>query len=149
MACTQRVAKYWAAGIRPNAIVRHLSLRRLRLEINGLDRSRESHPARPNLEKTYDSKTSSTAGRRCRKASIASALRIHRVEELAVVLGVAQLVEQEVDGVHGAHRIEDPAQHVHFLELIRRHQKLFLAGAGAGDVHGREGALVGDLAVED
>jgi len=30
---------------------------------------------------------------------------VHRVEELGVVLGVAQLVEQEVDRVHGAHRI--------------------------------------------
>jgi hypothetical protein len=52
---------------------------------------------------------------------MASALRIHRVEELAVVLGIAQLIEQEVDGVHGAHRIEDAAQDVHFLELIGRH----------------------------
>ena len=27
---------------------------------------------------------------------------VHRVEELGVVLGVAQLVEQEVDGIHAA-----------------------------------------------
>src|SRR5262247_4183329 len=74
---------------------------------------------------------------------------IHRLEELAVALGVAQLVEQEVDRIHGAHRVEDAAQHVHLLELIRRGEQLFLAGAGAGDVHRREGALVGDLAVED
>src|SRR6266568_6643979 len=46
------------------------------------------------------------------------ASRIHRLEELGVALGVAQLVEQEVDGIHRAHRIEDAAQHVHFLELI-------------------------------
>src|SRR5579862_469611 len=149
MTCTQPVAKCCATSIRPGAIARGLSSQRLRIAINELRRARGAHRARPNLEKTYDRKTSSTRSRRSRKASTASALRIHRVEELAVVLGVAQLVEQEVDGVHGAHRVEDAAQDVHFLELIRRHQKLFLAGAGAGDVHGREGALVGDLAVED
>ena len=70
-------------------------------------------------------------------------------EELAVGLGVAQLVEQEVDGVHRAHRIEDAAQHVHLLEHVRRREQLFLAGAGARDVDRREGALVGDLAVEN
>src|SRR3974377_446420 len=48
-------------------------------------------------------------------------LGIHRVEELAVVLGIAQLVEQKVDRVHRSHRIEDAAQHVHLFELIWRH----------------------------
>src|SRR4029077_14430312 len=39
-----------------------------------------------------------------------SGLRVQALEELAVGLGVAQLVEQEVDRVHRAHRIEDAAQ---------------------------------------
>src|SRR5215813_8423062 len=74
---------------------------------------------------------------------------IHRLEELAVALGVAQLVEQEVDRIHRAHRVEDAAQHVHLLELVGRGKELLLARTRAGDVHGREGALVGHLAVED
>src|SRR6188472_372298 len=36
-------------------------------------------------------------------------LCVHALEELAVGLRVAQLVEQEVDRIHGAHRIEDAA----------------------------------------
>src|ERR1700730_4744297 len=89
------------------------------------------------------------------RASLRTPLRtmagsgVHRLEELGIALGVAQLVEQEVDRVHGAHRIEDAAQDVHLLELIGRGEQLLLAGAGAGDVHRREGALVGDLAIED
>src|SRR5262245_36711203 len=75
------------------------------------------------------------------------ALCVHRFEELGVALGVAQLVEQEIDGVHRAHRIQDAPQDVHLLELIGRDEQLLLAGAGARDVHRREGALVGDLAV--
>jgi len=56
---------------------------------------------------------------------------VHRLEEFRVVLGVAQLVEQEVDRIHRAHRIEDPAQHVHLLEELLIGDQLFLAGAGA------------------
>ena len=74
---------------------------------------------------------------------------VHRIEEVGVLLGGSQLVEQELDGVDRAHRIEDAAQHIHLLELIRRHQELFLTRAGAGDVDGRERALIGNLAVED
>jgi hypothetical protein len=33
-----------------------------------------------------------------------------------------------------ANRIEDAAEHVHFLEHVGRREQLFLAGAGAGDV---------------
>ena len=33
---------------------------------------------------------------------------IHRIEEIAVGLGLAQLIEQELDGIDGSHRIEDP-----------------------------------------
>ena len=54
---------------------------------------------------------------------------IHRVEEVVVALGLAQLVHEELDGVRDAHRVEDAAQHVGLLERIRRHQKLFLASA--------------------
>src|SRR3954467_5110781 len=74
---------------------------------------------------------------------------VHRLEELGVALGAAELVEQEVDRVHRPHRVEDAAEHVHLLEVLRLGDELFLAGAGAGDVDRREGPLVGDLAVED
>src|SRR5262249_16770305 len=75
--------------------------------------------------------------------------RVHRLEEVAIRLGVAQLVEEEIDRIHGSHRIEDAAQDVHLLELIGRHEQFLLAGAGARDVHGREGAFVGHFAVEN
>ena len=71
------------------------------------------------------------------------------LEEFGVALGVAQLVEQEVNRIHGSHRVKNAPQHVHFLEHGRIGEQLLLAGAGAGDVHRREGALVGDLAVEN
>src|SRR5882672_10082908 len=74
---------------------------------------------------------------------------IHRLEEFAIALGVAQLVEQEIDAIHCAHRIENPAQHVHLLEHIGRREQFFLAGAGPCDVDGREGAFVRDLAIEN
>src|SRR3954447_18228816 len=76
-------------------------------------------------------------------------LSVHRVEELAVRLRLAQLVEQELDGVDRPHRVEDAAQHVHLLERVLLDQELLLAGAGAGDVDRREDALVRDLAVEN
>src|SRR3954471_5117505 len=60
--------------------------------------------------------------------------RIHRLEEISVRLRLAELVEEELDGVDGAHGVQDAAQDVHLLEHVVRDQKLFLAGAGAGDV---------------
>src|SRR6202042_2153239 len=99
---------------------------------------------------TYSRNRLSTVSRSCGQhaseilipADAVTTLRVHRVEELGVVLGVAQLVEQEVHRIHRAHRVEDTAQHVHFLELIGRHQKLFLARAGAGGILRRKGGLV-------
>src|ERR1700738_4301363 len=82
-------------------------------------------------------------------ASDRNALRVHRVEELAVRLSAAQLVEQEVDRIHGAHRIEDAAQDVHLLELLRLREQFFLARTRTRDVDCREGALVGNLTIED
>ena len=59
-----------------------------------------------------------------------------------------QLVDQELEPVHRAHRHQDAAQHPHLRQHRLVDQELFLARAGLGDVEGREGALVGDLAVE-
>src|SRR5471032_171669 len=71
---------------------------------------------------------------------------VHRLEETGVGLGLPQLPEQEFDCVDGAHRIENTAQHIHFLENVGGHQQLLLARSRARDVHRRERALVGHLA---
>src|SRR4051794_32104549 len=76
-------------------------------------------------------------------------LRVHRLEEVGIALGVAQLVEQEVDGVHGTHGIQDATQDVHLLELIGRDEELFLTRTRAGDIHRRERTLVRHLAIEN
>ena len=69
---------------------------------------------------------------------------------MALPFGVSRsLPSRNSIAVDGAHRIEDAAQDIHLLEDVRRHEQLFLAGAGARDVDRREGALVGDLAVEN
>src|SRR5918912_1207298 len=73
---------------------------------------------------------------------------IHRLEELGIALRVAQLVEQEVDPVHGAHRVEDAAQHVHLLDDLGFEQLFLFARTRVGDVDCREGALVRNLAVQ-
>ena len=76
-------------------------------------------------------------------------LGIHRLEELRIVLGVSQLIKQEIDGIHSPHRVEDAAQHVHLLEHVGRGEQFLLTGAGACNVDRREGALVGDLSVKN
>src|SRR5271170_3794844 len=77
------------------------------------------------------------------------ALCVHRFEEICVCLGLAQLPEQELDRIDRAHRIEDAAEHVHFLENVRRHEQLLLPGSGPRDVDGGGGAFVGNFAIED
>ena len=57
-------------------------------------------------------------------------LRIHGIEEVVVVLGMLQLVEQELHGVGDAHGHEDAAQHPHLRQRTLVHQKLFLPGVG-------------------
>ena len=42
--------------------------------------------------------------------SSAAASGVHGIEEFRIALRVPELVEQEVDRIHGAHRIEDAAQ---------------------------------------
>src|SRR5215467_14805695 len=59
-------------------------------------------------------------------------LGVHRLEEFRIALGVSQFVEQEIDGIHRPHRVEDAAQHVHLLEHIGWREQFFLAGARTG-----------------
>src|SRR5262249_8974618 len=74
---------------------------------------------------------------------------VHRFEEFPVVLRVAQLVQQEVDGVHRSHRIENTPQHIHFFEDGRIGKQLFLARTGTSDVNRRESPFVRHLAIKD
>src|ERR1043166_9065875 len=67
---------------------------------------------------------------------------VHRIEEFGVALGVAQLVQQEVNRIHGSHRVKNTPQDVNFLEHRRMVEKFLFAGSGAGDVHRREGTFV-------
>ena len=105
------------------------------------------HIDRRNPERRHRRGGTKNQREQCSSGRLASG--VHRLEEFSVALGVAQLVEQEVNRIHGSHRVKNAPQHVHFLEHGRVGEQLLLAGAGAGDVHRREGALVGDLSVEN
>lgn len=45
---------------------------------------------------------------------------VHRVEELAVRLGLPKLVEQELDRILRAHRVENATENIGLLQLIAR-----------------------------
>src|ERR1700741_3559775 len=72
----------------------------------------------------------------------------HLHEELDVRAGLAQLGQQQVDGLLVVQRVQHPTQLHGDRELVRRKQQLLLAGAGLVDIDGRERPLVGDLAVQ-
>src|SRR6266851_5396235 len=76
-------------------------------------------------------------------------LGIHRLEELGIAFGVSQLVEQEIDGIHGAHRVENATQYVHLFEHVGWREQFFLASTRPSDVDGRECPFVRDLAIKD
>ena len=60
---------------------------------------------------------------------------IHGIEEVAVGLGLLQLVDQELDRVGGAHRCQDAAQYENLLQILFRHQQVLLAGTGLENIH--------------
>src|SRR6266850_7829916 len=80
--------------------------------------------------------------------AVAAALALHRLEEFAVRLGVLHLVEQEFDRRELVHGVQELAQDPHLGELALVGDELFLARAGAVDVHRREDALFRDAPVE-
>src|SRR5471032_2258407 len=73
---------------------------------------------------------------------------IHAVEEVRVVLGRSELVEQELDRIGCSHRRQDAAQDMRLGQGALVEQQLVLARAGLEDVDRWIDALVGDLAVE-
>ncbi|EAQ02975.1 hypothetical protein OB2597_12563 [Pseudooceanicola batsensis HTCC2597] len=74
---------------------------------------------------------------------------VHRVEELAVRLGLFQLGDQEFDGIRRAHRVQDTPQDKGLLQIDLVDQKVLFPGARLEDVHRREDTLVRNLAVQD
>src|SRR5882762_5637700 len=77
-----------------------------------------------------------------------ASLPFHRVEEVRVGLGVLHLVEQELDRRQLVHGMQELAQNPHLGELRGFGDELFLARARAVDVDRREGALLGDAAIQ-
>src|SRR2546425_4836078 len=71
----------------------------------------------------------------------------HRVEEVRVVLGCADLVNQKLRRLEVVHGVEKLSQHPHLLQDLFFDQQLFAAGARAGDVVPREDALLVHLPV--
>src|SRR6185436_11943218 len=75
-------------------------------------------------------------------------LSLHRLEELAVGLGVLHLVQQEFDRRQLVHRMQQLAQDPHLRQLTLVGDELFLARTRTIDVERREHALLGDAPVE-
>src|SRR4051812_30672000 len=69
-------------------------------------------------------------------------------QELDVVAGLLDLVEQQLDGLLRLERREHPAQLDDDRQLVGRQEDLLLAGARRVDVDGREDPLVRQPAVE-
>src|SRR6478735_2403667 len=67
-------------------------------------------------------------------------------EELDVALGFPDLVGEQFKALLGFESGEDAAQLPHDLDFFGREQVFFAAGAGCVDIHGREDALVCELA---
>jgi hypothetical protein len=70
------------------------------------------------------------------------------LQEVLVALRLAETVDEELHGLDGLHLAQHASEHPHLLEVVRGDQQLLLAGARLGDVDRREGALVGELALE-
>ena len=61
-------------------------------------------------------------------------LLAHQVKKVLVRLRLAHLVDDELDGVHGVHLLQQSAQEPDAVQDLLRGQELFLAGAGADQV---------------
>src|SRR3954470_22879076 len=69
-------------------------------------------------------------------------------QEVVVVAGRLHLLQEQLKRLLHVQRVEDAAKLPGDLQLLRRHQDLFLAGARRVDVHRGEDPLVRELAVE-
>src|SRR3989338_787069 len=75
-------------------------------------------------------------------------LTVHRVDKLAIRLGIFHLIEQEFHRVHRIHGRENPAQDPDPLEVGIGNQELFLTGGALVDVEAGEDPLLEELAVK-
>src|SRR2546425_4264462 len=71
----------------------------------------------------------------------------HRVEEVRVVLGCADLVNQKLRRLEVVHGVEKLSQHPHLLQDLFFDQQLFAAGARAVDCGRPEKGLLLHAAV--
>src|SRR5690606_5206068 len=55
---------------------------------------------------------------------------VNGVEAVGVVLCPAELVDEELDRVRGAHRRQDEAQDEDLMQILPRNEEILLAGAG-------------------
>src|SRR5207247_7019821 len=62
----------------------------------------------------------------------------HRIEEVSVVLGRADLVDQKLRSLEVVHGVEELPQHPHLLQDLLLDEELFAAGAGAVEVDRRK-----------
>src|SRR5918912_207147 len=75
-------------------------------------------------------------------------LTLHRGEELGVVLGLAEALQDDLHLLDGREGVEDAAHDPDAVEVFLRDEQLFLARARPLEVDGREEALVGEPTVE-
>src|SRR5499427_5885568 len=73
---------------------------------------------------------------------------LHLEQELGVALGFAQLLHEQLERLLRLERVQHPAQLPDDLELVRREQDLFLAGARRVHVDRREEPLLRELAAQ-
>src|SRR5664279_4048841 len=84
------------------------------------------------IKRTWCGASDPGGGKRISNASEEVALEsktstpAHRVEEIRVVLGLLDLVQQEFHRLELVHRIEELAQHPHLLQDLRLQQQFFL-----------------------
>src|SRR5215203_6985164 len=76
------------------------------------------------------------------------ALGLHRGEEVAVVLGLAEAFEDDLHLLDGREGIQDAAHDPDAVEVFLRDEQLLLTRARPLEVDGREEALVGEATVK-
>src|SRR4051812_35151469 len=75
--------------------------------------------------------------------------RTHIGQEVAIRLGLAELVDQQLHRFYRREWVQDFPQHPDALQVFPGNEQLFLTGAGALDIDGREDTLVDQFAVEN
>src|SRR5262249_45719541 len=104
---------------------------------------RSTLPSRSPSKRVPVPETEASRQSKSREASLT-----HRVQELLVLHRALDLVVQELHGLHGVQLGEQLAEDPDPVQRLAGQQQLLLAGARAGDIHGREHAAIHQAAVE-